>query len=309
MIPTSLTDSLPTLPFLDAARDGLQASLIGLTAGPGARPIDYLNPPGDAGLYGPDSVVWRVHADFPAMLAGGISALMLQALHPLAMAGVYDHSAFREDPFGRLRRTATFVAGTTFGPTKIAGELIATVKRVHKKVVGKAPDGRDYAASDPELLTWVHIAEVASFLKSYRRYAGRISTDDQDRYFAETAIVAERLGARDVPKTAHDVRAYFRRVEPDLVYGAQAKEAIDFLFASAAPHPAMQPGARLFLEAAVDLLPSFAKRLTGVWRLPMVDPLVVRPAFHATAALMRWSLRNTAAHQAARRIKLSPSAR
>src|SRR6185436_498261 len=134
----------------------------------------------------------RVHANFPAMLAGGISALMLQALHPLAMAGVYDHSAFRDDPFGRLRRTATFVAGTTYGPTKVAEELVATVRRVHENVVGTAPDGRAYAASDPDLLTWVHVAEVASFLRSYRRYAGTLSTAEQDRYFAETAIVAER---------------------------------------------------------------------------------------------------------------------
>ena len=141
-------------------------SLTGLAIGG----VDYENPPGDAGLFGPDSVCWKVHGDFTSMLIGGISALLLQALHPLALAGVWDHSNFREDLLGRLRRTGQFISATTFGSHADAQRLIDRVRTIHLNVTGHAPDGRPYAASDPDLLTWVHVAEVSSFLKAHLRY-------------------------------------------------------------------------------------------------------------------------------------------
>ena len=162
----------------------------------------YDDPPGDAGLFGPDSVAWTVHADI-SMLVGGISALMLQALHPLAAAGVVEHSRYRTEPMRRLSRTASFVAATTFGSTQVAEGVIAEVRAVHRRVEGIAPDGRFYSAQDPELLRWVHVAEVSSFLRAHRRYHPfPLRGPDLDRYFAETAIVAEKLGATDVPHAA-----------------------------------------------------------------------------------------------------------
>ncbi len=145
---------------------------------------------------------WRVHGDFPAMLAGGVSALLLQALHPLALAGVWDHSTFRTDMQGRLGRTAQFIAGTTYGSRADAMRLIERVRRIHANISGLAPDGQPYAADDPALLTWVHVAEVSSFLAGYLRYVGPLSAADQDRYYAEEATVAALLGAPDVPGSA-----------------------------------------------------------------------------------------------------------
>ncbi|KJS26334.1 MAG: histidine kinase, partial [Pseudomonas sp. BRH_c35] len=172
-------------------------SLTGLAIGG----VDYENPPGDPGLFGPESVCWRVHGDFTSMMVGGISALLLQALHPLALSGVWDHSNFREDLLGRLRRTGQFISATTFGSHADADRLIERVKRIHAGVSGTAPDGRPYAASDPDLLTWVHVAEVSSFLKSHLRYLNPdLPAAEQDRYYAEVALIAERLGAGDVPR-------------------------------------------------------------------------------------------------------------
>ncbi|MEN0107769.1 MAG: oxygenase MpaB family protein, partial [Pseudomonas sp.] len=133
-------------------------SLTGLALGQ----IDFEQPPGDPGLFGPDAVCWRVHGDFTSMMIGGISALLLQALHPLALAGVWDHSNFREDLLGRLRRTGQFISGTTYGNTRDANWLIDKVRSIHLQITGTAKDGRPYAASDPALLTWVHVAEVGS---------------------------------------------------------------------------------------------------------------------------------------------------
>lgn len=280
---------------------GAQELLLSLVRGPDAPSLDLTR--GDAGLFGPESVTWKVHADFASMLVGGISALFLQALHPLAMAGVYDHSNFREDPLGRLRRTATFLAGTTYGDTATAERLIKQVRKIHTRVVGVAPDGRPYAANDPALLTWVHTAEVSSFLAAYLRYVGTLSREEQDRYYAEIATVAERLGAEKVPRSVREVKEYFRRVRPELVFGAQAREALGFLQKAKAPHPAMQLGGRVFFEAAFDLLPPWARKLLGIRRLPLFDAALVRPALRSMAALMRWAVPESAAVIARKRVE------
>ena len=120
----------------------------------------YESPVGDVGLFGPDSVTWRVHADFPGMMSGGLSALLLQTLHPLALAGVWDHSNFRHDLLGRLRRTTAFVAATTYAPTAHARAEIERVRAIHERVAGTLPDGRRYSASDPALLGRRYVAPV-----------------------------------------------------------------------------------------------------------------------------------------------------
>ena len=156
------------------------------------EPPPIATDPDDAYL-APDGVARLVHADLPSMLIGGVSALLLQMLHPLAMAGVAEHSGYREDPLGRLRRTAAFVAATTFGTTAEAEAAIAQVQRVHRRVKGTAPDGRPYSADDPELVTFIHVAEVSSFLASARRYGPRPLTPEQcDRYYEEVAPVGLR---------------------------------------------------------------------------------------------------------------------
>ena len=188
---------------------------------------DYDAPLGDPGLFGPDSATWKIHADFPSMMAGGLASLMLQALHPLALAGVWDHSAFRTDTLGRLRNTTAFVGRTTYAPRAPAEAAIEHVRVIHHSVRGTAEDGRAYSADDPHLLTWVHCAGCWCFLRAYERYChAPIPRAMQDRYLAEMVRIAEALGAREVPRSTAELDAFFARVLPELVFDARTRETL-----------------------------------------------------------------------------------
>jgi uncharacterized protein (DUF2236 family) len=242
----------------------------------------YREPAGDAGLFGPRSVTWRIHAD-PSMIVGGLCALMVQSLHPLAMAGVVDHSDYREAPLRRLSRTASFIGATTFGSTPVAESVIHTVRGVHRRVNGLAPDGRRYSADDPDLLRWVHVAEVASFLRAYRRYGlGFVSLADADRYYDEVAVVAEKLGATEVPRSRADVADYFRAVRPELRATAGALEALAFIrTAPAGSDPLAGAAYEVIVRAAIGVLPAWARRMLGIerpWPLDLAEQALVRPA-------------------------------
>ncbi len=241
----------------------------------------------DPGLFGPGSVTWRVHAD-RSMLIGGVRALLLQVLHPLAMAGVAQHSAYRDDPLGRLARTGRFVAATTYGTTPEAERAVAMVRAVHRKVRGTAADGRAYEASDPVLLAWVHNVEVDSFLAAYRRYGPGLDDAEADRYVAEMAVLGRRLGAMDVPETAAALSAWIVNA-PDLAMTADAREAVRFLVLPSLP-TRMLPVYGVIVAAAADLLPIGQRLTLGLWPVPLADPLLVRPAAAALLALLGWAL-------------------
>jgi len=277
-------------------------SLTGLAIGG----IDYEDPPGDPGLFGPDSVCWRVHGDFTSMMVGGISALLLQALHPLALSGVWDHSNFREDLLGRLRRTGQFISATTFGSHADADRLIERVKRIHSGVSGTAPDGRPYAASDPDLLTWVHVAEVSSFLKSHLRYLNPdLPAAEQDRYYAEVALIAERLGAGDVPRSRAQIEAYLERTSPQLRSDERALEILQILRTAPAPSPLLRPFGTLMLHAGVELLPEWAQEMLGL-TLSESRRQLIRAGVRSTAPVVRWAVRSGSVHRARRRMGLPP---
>jgi uncharacterized protein (DUF2236 family) len=240
----------------------------------------YTDPPGDPGLFGPGSATWRVHAD-PAMLIGGLAALLLQTLHPLAMAGVADHSNYRSDPLGRLSRTSSFVTGTTYGSTEAAERLIKLVKGLHRKVHGTAPDGRPYDAADPDLVTWVHATEVVNFLKAHQRYNPfPVRGDQADRYVHEMAVVAERLGAQGIPRSRVALRAYFRRMQPELEAGEQCLDAVEFLTRPLSPraNPLMAAAHQVVVQAAVGILPGWAREMLGLRQPSLLDFALVRPA-------------------------------
>ncbi len=240
----------------------------------------------------PDGVARRVHGDLPAMVVGGFAALLLQTLHPLAMAGVAQHSNYREDPMGRLRRTAAFVGTTTFGTVQEANQAIEQVREIHRHVRGRAPDGRRYSAEDPELLTWVHVAEMSSFLAAADRYGPRrLRADERDRYFAETAVVARRLGARWVPETADEVQAYFTRVRPELHVGPQAIDARDFLLSGVARTPRARAIYLAIVAAALPVVPRWARAELGIPALPLLDEMVVVPPARVACGALRWALR------------------
>ncbi|MFP3518726.1 oxygenase MpaB family protein [Pseudomonas sp. SIMBA_077] len=275
-------------------------SLTGLSLGR----LDLENPKGDPGLFGPDSVSWRVHGDFTSMLIGGISALMLQALHPLALAGVWDHSNFRQDMLGRLRRTGQFISGTTFGSTADANWLIDKVRTIHLQVIGTSLDGRPYAASDPELLTWVHVAEVSNFLAAHLRYRNpHLSAEDQDRYYAEIALVAERLGAMHVPRSRQQVAEYLERIRPQLLCDERSHEVIRLLLNAPAPSILAKPFGALMMQAGIDLLPDWASDQLALEQRPVTRQLV-RACVNGTAPILRWAVRNGSVQRARRRMGL-----
>jgi uncharacterized protein (DUF2236 family) len=241
----------------------------------------------------PDGVARLVHADLPTMLIGGISALLLQALHPLAMAGVAEHSNYQHDPLGRLGRTADFVGTTTFGTVAEAEKAIAQVQRVHRRVHGVAPDGRAYSADDPDLVTFIHVAEMSSFLESARRFGPRPLRPDQcDRYYAEVAPVAMALGAEWVPRSSVEVESYFGRMRSELYAGPQARQARDWLRRGVAKKPEERAVYAILWAAAVSILPRWARRELGL-SAPisldlLVDTTTVIPLTRGLAATMRW---------------------
>jgi uncharacterized protein (DUF2236 family) len=276
-------------------------SLTGLSLGQ----LDLENPKGDPGLFGPQAICWKVHADFSSMLIGGISALMLQALHPLALAGVWDHSTFRQDMLGRLRRTGQFIAGTTFGSTQDANWLINKVRTIHLQITGTAPDGRPYAASDPDLLTWVHVGEVSSFLGAYLRYRNpKLSATDQDRYYAEVATIAERLGARDVPRSRQAISAYLEQMRPRLLCDERSQEVLRLLLNAPAPSRLAKPFGAIMMQAGIDLLPVWASAMFGVNQNPLQRSLI-RASVNRSAPLLRWAMRDGSVHRAHRRMGLA----
>ncbi|MCR0984690.1 oxygenase MpaB family protein [Roseomonas populi] len=241
------------------------------------------------GLFGPRSVAWRVHGDVASMMVGGIAGLLMQMLHPAVLAGVWDHSNFRGDMHGRLRRTARFIALTTYGGREEAEAAISRVRGIHARLRGTLPDGTPYAVDDPALLAWVHVTETTSFLDAWIRYAEpRMSAADQDRYFAEMAMMGTALGADPVPRSRAEAQALIRATRPRLRADARTREVAQLVLNQPAPHPLAEPVQRLTMGAAVDLLPGWARTMHG---LP--DPLLARPLVRAgtfgVAQTLRWA--------------------
>lgn len=241
-------------------------------------------------LFADDAPIRRVHAD-AAMFIGGMRALLLQSLHPLAMAGVADHSDFRADPWGRLQRTAEFLATTTFGTVELADQAVAIVKRVHERVVGVADDGRPYAANDPHLLHWVHLAETDSFLTTHQRYGSEpLSPAEADRYVAESSIIAAKLGVVEPPLDVGMLRAQLRAFRPELRGSAAARDAARFLLIEPPLPLAARPAYLALAAAAVASLPAWTRWPLWLPFLPISERLVVGPAGMVLTNVIRWSM-------------------
>jgi len=256
----------------------------------GSRELDLTRPPGDDGLFGPGSATWAVHGDFTAMMAGGIASLLIQMLHPAALAGVWDHSDFRRDMAGRLRRTAGFISVTTYGATEAAEQMIARVRHVHDRVKGTLPDGTPYAANDPHLLTFVHAAEVDSFLRAHRTYRDPDFSDEQaDRYLAEMAQIARRLGAVDVPEDRHQLARFLASVRGELRVDARTRSVARVLLNQPAPSPALAPVSNWLTQAGIALLPDWAARLHGLDGAVAMRP-AIRAGTRRLGGAIRWAL-------------------
>ena len=252
----------------------------------GQKPVP---PSGDA-LFAPDTPIRMVHADLVGMMTGGIRGLLLQMLHPHALQGVLDHSNFRADMHGRLRRTARFIAVTTFGPEREAMSAIDRVNRIHAKVGGTLPDGSRYEATDPRTLAWVHVVEAQSFLAGYLRHVRPdMPRAEQDEYYRQFAVIARALGADPVPENRAEADAIFRELRTDLRSSTAAREVAQLVL-SQKPEgtpPALQS---IIAAEAVAMLPEWARGMLRLQR-PVLTALPARAATWGVGRTLRWAFR------------------
>jgi uncharacterized protein (DUF2236 family) len=241
------------------------------------------------GLFGKSAVAWRVHGDVTTMMTGGITSLLLQMLHPAVLAGVWDHSNFRSDMSGRLRRTARFIALTTYGSAEEANSIIARVNAIHARVSGTLPDGAPYHARDPKLLAWVHVTEASSFLAAYIRYAEpRMSSAEQNRYFAEMAQIAAALGADPIPETRAAATALVNAMRPELRADARTREVAKIVLTQPARHRLAEPLQRITMQAAIGLLPPWARQMHNLPKTPLLARPIVEGGTQTIAQTLRW---------------------
>ena len=272
-------------------RDGLGQRLFGMVAGPEgpANRARIHDTPGPR-WFAEDRPIRRVHGD-ASMFVGGLRALLLQSLHPLAMAGVADHSDYRGDPWGRLQRTSTFLAVTTFGPADDAQRAVDKVRGIHRRVHGVAADGRPYEASDPHLLGWVHVAEVDSFLRAHQLYGARpLDQQERDDYVADTARVAAALGVVDPPHTEDELAQRISDYRPELSGTAAARDAAKFLLLTP-PLPLLaKPPYAVLAATSVAMLPAWARLPLRLPYLPPLEVTAVRVAGRTLVGGIRWAL-------------------
>jgi uncharacterized protein (DUF2236 family) len=256
---------------------------------------------GDFGLFGPGSLAWRLHRE-PAMLVGGLRALIVQALHPLAIAAVADHSDYKSDVWGRYARTSNYVVTTIFGSTRQAEALGARVQAIHRPIHGiDLVTGQPYAADDPVLLLWIHTTLVESFLAAYRRFVAPLSAAEADQYVSELVRQARLVGLAEstVPATERENQAFIDSFRPLLVATRHSMEALETVL-----HPPLPPWRRpvwwVAGQATISVLPEHAVELYGVRRNPVAEA-AVRPLVSSGSAFARRFLRPPHVLQEARR--------
>ena len=270
--------------------------------------FDFLEPKGDPGFFGPDSVTWVVFANPLPMAVGGIAATILELAEPRVRAGVWNHSTFRKDPLTRVQRTGLAALVTAYGGKAQAEQLTARVRRMHDRVRGIADNGEPYWGNDPELLRWVQVTAGWGFLEAYRRFVNPgLTRADEDRYYAEGALGAHLYGRApgDVPRSRDEVEACLRAMEPRLEPSAVLSEFlglvrdVPFLLPSTAAQ-------RMIVDAAIDLLPAWARRILELSTNRWTEP-VRTASLRAGAQVMSWGLRASPAHQACARVGVDPA--
>ncbi len=252
----------------------------------GQKPV----PPSDDALFAKDTPIRNVHADLVGMMTGGIRGLLLQMLHPHALQGVLDHSNFREDMHGRLRRTARFIAVTTFGHRDEAMKAIERVNRIHAKVGGTLPDGTPYNATNPRTLAWVHVVEAQSFLAGYLRHVRPdMPSTEQDEYYRQFAVIARALGADPVPETRNEAEAVFRELRTNLRSSPEAREVAQLVLSQRpkGTPPALQS---IIGAESVAMLPDWARSMLRLQK-PVLTALPARAATWGVGRTLRWAFR------------------
>ncbi|UYQ60369.1 oxygenase MpaB family protein [Streptomyces peucetius] len=276
---------------IPSVRRQLGSSLFARVAGPsGPENRTRIHDTPGPRWFGPDRPIRTVHGD-ASMFIGGLSALLLQSLHPLAMAAVAAHSGYRGDPWGRLQRTSTFLAVTTYGTADDARDAVQSVRAVHARVAGLTGSGEPYHASDPHLLGWVHVAEVHTFLSAHQRYGKHpLDAAGCDGYVADTARVAEALGVIDPPRDRAGLSERLAAYRPELRATREAREAARFMLL----HPPLPWVARapyaVLAANAVALLPPWARKPLGLPYAPAVERRCVHPTGTVLTGTIRWAM-------------------
>jgi uncharacterized protein (DUF2236 family) len=278
-------------PVVNEVRSRLGERLFARVAGPeGAARRERIHGTPGPRWFPEGAPIRQVHGD-ASMFVGGVRALLLQSLHPLAMAGVAAHSGYKGDPWGRLQRTSHFLAVTTFGTADDAEAMVRRIRGVHERVRGTAPDGRPYAASDPHLLRWVHVAEVHSFLIAHQHFGQRPhDAAGRDRYVSETARVARALGVVDPPTSQAELEAQLEGYRPELAGTTAAREAARFILLTPPLPPLARPPYAAIAAAAVALLPRWAREHLSLPWLPPLEAVLARPAGAAITRTIRWAM-------------------
>ena len=274
---------------MPALRQRLGDALFRVTAGPeGPKHRERIHGRPGPRWFDPASPIGVVHGD-AAMYVGGLRALLLQTLHPAAMTGVAEHSDYRTDMLGRLANTSRFLAVTTFGHEDDAEAAVGAVRRIHERITGTLPDGTPYAATDPHLLEWVHVAEIDSFLTAHQVY-GKHPLDQagRDEYVAQTGVVARRLGVLDPPTTEAALAERLAAYRPELLATDHAREAVRYVVLKPPLPLAARPAYGVLVAAAVGLLPRWTRGPLRLPYLPVSERTVVRGLGNAATGTIRW---------------------
>jgi uncharacterized protein (DUF2236 family) len=240
--------------------------------------------------FGEQDAIWRVHAD-TSMFIGAIRALLLQALHPIALQAVAEHAGFRRDFWGRFQRTSRYIALTTYGTVPDAERAIAAVRAIHCRVTGTTPDGRPYSAEDPHLLMWVHVAEVDSFLKAFQAFGAETLTPAAaDEYVRQAGFVATKLGVVDPPTTVPELNAILDSYRPELTGSGPAREASNLLLVRPPFAGLTRAGYHLLAVSAVSTMPTWARTELLLPAFPITERALIRPLGRTATYALRWAL-------------------
>jgi uncharacterized protein (DUF2236 family) len=284
--------------FVDGSRNAIRRNWVKTLSADGLPGVQFDEPVGDHGLYGPGSAIWYAHGDVVS-LVGGLSGLLLGALHEPTLYGTNEHSSYSDDPIARLGRTASFVNALTWGSMPVVEHTCDLVRRMHRRVHGEMPDGRPYDANDSDQLIWTAMTQAHSIMRAHLQYHPKpLAGARIDEYYAQYGQFAIRLGAtKPVPSTRADVDDYFRDMRPQLSVGDQTIELLEFFRRPIGDDPIARAASGLISRAAFDVMPTWAKRLYNArstsrrWPLiGAVDDQVTRQSALALLATLRWGL-------------------
>jgi uncharacterized protein (DUF2236 family) len=276
--------------FLSSTRatlvERLQRRLAALVYPPGSGPEDFAQPAGEPALLAADSVTWRVFANPLAMFVGGVTAVLLELAEPRVRTGVWEHTAFRTEPLARMRRTGHAAMMTAYGPRSRAEAMIARINAGHARIRGHTPAGQPYAASDVELLTWVHATAAHSFLQAYVRYVRPLSGPQRDAYYAENAAPARLYGVLEPVCSERGFEALLQAMRPRLEPSAIVLEFLDIVRRMPLLPLPLRGVQRMLAAAAVQNLPAELRAHLGLdgraWRLGAGGAWLLRRLARAT---------------------------